>query len=376
MIPIYGSVKNNTFVCEKSNTYTYKKNIYKICYDGNIYSSAIMKQELLSKGYYFETNLEEEVILKAFIEYGIDVYNKFAGHFSFAIWCENKKEIIFMRDYYSLKTFYYKLNDNGEIEFSNKLSTLLYQNISMIKSEQFINTYLKDFDLEDGEIVKNINEIPIIMIYSNKAINKIKEINCTEYGYIFDEVAQIVLANIDSICAIELEEKNNEIDIVMEYILETLKKDKILIKGKYSQKKLNYFLENIELPFFNIAEYKLNFMLKKVKNICLIDLNKENIKRFYNINFFENMFNTKLIFPNFSRKIVLKIEEIYNEPVWQKADISDYRDEEFILNKFQKMLQQTKIPICELKIDDVDYYMMIYLIRLNNWVEKYNIKII
>ena len=27
-------------------------------------------------------------------------------------------------------------------------------------------------------------------------------------------------------------------------------------------------------------------------------------------------------------------------------------------------------------IDDVDYYMMIYLIRLNNWVEKYNIKII
>ena len=31
---IFGMVKDNEFICNNSNTYTYKKNTYKVAYDG------------------------------------------------------------------------------------------------------------------------------------------------------------------------------------------------------------------------------------------------------------------------------------------------------------------------------------------------------
>ena len=55
---------------------------------------------------------ETEVILKAFIHYGYDIFKEFNGNFSIGIWNENKKELILCRDHFGIKPLYYTIFDN------------------------------------------------------------------------------------------------------------------------------------------------------------------------------------------------------------------------------------------------------------------------
>lgn len=361
---IFGTVKNNIFICNNSNTYKYKKSTYRIAYDGKIYNSVIIKQELLSKGYYFETSFEDEVILKAYIEFGFEVYSKFSGHFSIVIWNENKNELVFMKDYYSIKSIYYKQHYNGDIVFSNSLVGILNSTDNVIKYDKFIESYIKSINIQDGFITEEIKESDNIMLYSDNAINQIKSINYSEYGYLFDEVAQVVLNNFEDICIVKLEDKNGEISVVAEYILDILGKEKIVVSKVFSQKKLNSFLTNMVLPFFNLAEYNLTFA--QIKGIGLIDLDSKDVKRFYNIDFFCNQYDINLVFPRFCRKNVFGINEVYLPEY--KGKQNSCVDEELVNKEFKKIENGG--------INDCDYYTKIYFIRLNNWLKKYNIKII
>lgn len=365
----FGTLKDNIFICDNCNIYVYKKNCYKIVCDGNIYNLYIIKEELLSKGYYFETSLEEEVVLKAFIEYGIDVYSKFSGHFSIVIWNENKNELILMKDLYSVKSIYYKILKDGKIIFSNELANLLFYSENIIKYDRFIKTYLINSEFEGELITEDILEITPMIIFSNRLIKKIKNINCRENGCIFDEVAQIVISNLDNICIAKLGYSNNQICSIAKYILEIFNKEKIILSGMYSDERLDFFLANIELPFYNIYEYILNFISERPNQICLVDSAKKDINRFYNMSCYENTFNMQFVFPNFAKEGILNLEENY-EICSQKID--NYINEKVVLNRFEKMLRQTYLPINEL--NDFNYYRMIYLIRLDNWIRKYHIK--
>ena len=212
-------------------------------------------------------------------------------------------------------------------------------------------------------ITDTIKEADEIMLYTDKVINQVKNINYSEYGYLFDEVAQIVLSNLENISIVKLEDKNGEISIVAECILDMLKKEKMLVTKLFSKKSLNWFLTNMSLPFYNLAEYNLAFA--KVKGLGLIDLESNDIKRFYNIDFLCNEFNIRLVFPRFCREKVLGIDEVYLPEY--KEENGNCVDEEFVNKEFEK--------IESWKTDDCVYYKKVYFIRLNNWLKKYNIRI-
>lgn len=372
MCLIFGMVEDNIFTCNNSNTYKYKKNGYKIAYDGSIYSSIIIKQELLSKGYYFETCLEEEIILKAFIEYGFDAYSKFSGHFDIVIWNETTNELVLMKDYYSIKSLYYKKCDNGNIIFSNDLVELLNSTNNVISYDKFVNSYLVNFNIADTFITDDIQEVNSIMMYSNKNIKMIENMKKSEVGYVFDEVAQIIFSNLDEICIVKLEEKDTEVDMVAEYILEKLEKTKRIIVKEFSQKKIEWFLTNMPLPFYNLAEYNLVFTMDKIKCLGIVDFELSNIKRFYNIDFFCKNYNVNLTLPKFNREKILGIDEIYCSN--NKSKQSSLIDKEVVEDAFIDVINQKNIVIND--VENCNYFMKIYFIRLNNWLIKYNIKIV
>ena len=68
---------------------------YWIIYNGEIYNTTELKNELLSLGYSFSTTSDTEVILSAFIHYGPDFVSKLNGIFAFAIWEAKKKQLTF-----------------------------------------------------------------------------------------------------------------------------------------------------------------------------------------------------------------------------------------------------------------------------------------
>ena len=72
----------------------YKKdnNIYAISYNGQIYNTPELKEELLADGFTFEGHSDTEVLLKSYVKWGFDVVNKLNGIFAFAIWDLYKKD--------------------------------------------------------------------------------------------------------------------------------------------------------------------------------------------------------------------------------------------------------------------------------------------
>jgi asparagine synthase (glutamine-hydrolysing) len=94
-----------------------------IVFNGEIYNYLSLKENLIVKGYRFNTNSDTEVILAAYSEWGVLCLNHLNGMFSFSIWDEKKKEMFCARDPIGIKPFYYHINDNS-FSFSSESNSL------------------------------------------------------------------------------------------------------------------------------------------------------------------------------------------------------------------------------------------------------------
>ena len=91
---------------------TYNNTTYTIVYNGQLYNANDIRKDLIDLGYEFNGYCDTEVILKAFVEYGTTIFNKFNGIFSFAIWNDSKKELTLVRDHFGIILLYFLLRLN------------------------------------------------------------------------------------------------------------------------------------------------------------------------------------------------------------------------------------------------------------------------
>ncbi len=121
-------------------TAKYAGNKYTLVYNGQLYNSEEIKNELIeSYGYEFQGYSDTEVILKAYIQWGSEIISKFNGIFSFAIWNENKKELFLARDHFGIKPLYYTIID-GDIIFASEIKAILkYPNVKLELNSQGIS---------------------------------------------------------------------------------------------------------------------------------------------------------------------------------------------------------------------------------------------
>lgn len=103
---------------------TYEGITYTIVYNGQLYNAKDIRENLISLGYEFNGYCDTEVILKAFVHYGTDVFKSFNGIFSFAIWNDSKKELVLARDQFGIKPLYYSIQENTII-FSSEIKAIL-----------------------------------------------------------------------------------------------------------------------------------------------------------------------------------------------------------------------------------------------------------
>jgi asparagine synthase (glutamine-hydrolysing) len=97
---------------------------YTICYNGELYNTAELRNMLKLKGLTFETKTDTEVVLKSYILWGEKALNMFNGIFSFAIFCPEKKELFVARDKMGVKPFFYAERQGGFI-FASEVKSLL-----------------------------------------------------------------------------------------------------------------------------------------------------------------------------------------------------------------------------------------------------------
>jgi asparagine synthase (glutamine-hydrolysing) len=116
---------------------------YTIVFNGEIYNFKELKNDLRSKGYFFNSDSDTEVILYMFKEYGVDCINLLNGDFAFAVYDKIEKELYIVRDRYGIKPLYYSFVDNELIFASEIRSILCYCPTKKEKNYQAYHAFLK-----------------------------------------------------------------------------------------------------------------------------------------------------------------------------------------------------------------------------------------
>jgi len=134
---------------------------YVIVYNGEIYNTDELVPELKKAGYKFETTTDTEVILYAYMHYGIDFVNKLNGIFAFAIWDGGLERLVLYRDRVGVKPLFYTIKDNT-IVFGSEIKALFC--FPGIKPEADINSFREIFGIGPARTPGNgvfcgINEI-------------------------------------------------------------------------------------------------------------------------------------------------------------------------------------------------------------------------
>ena len=105
-----------------------------LTFNGEIYNFKELRQTLKSKGHHFFTQTDTEVIIYAYIEWGLNCIEKFNGMFAFALYDNHKQKLYLVRDRYGIKPLYYSVNgstnnDKRSLLFASEAKSILqYQN--------------------------------------------------------------------------------------------------------------------------------------------------------------------------------------------------------------------------------------------------------
>jgi asparagine synthase (glutamine-hydrolysing) len=93
-----------------------------LVFNGEIYNFHEIKNELIKRGYFFDSNSDTEVIIKAYDAYGIKCIDKFIGMFSFALLDSEKAKLFLVRDRAGVKPMYYYWK-NDVLLFASELKS-------------------------------------------------------------------------------------------------------------------------------------------------------------------------------------------------------------------------------------------------------------
>jgi asparagine synthase (glutamine-hydrolysing) len=163
------------------------KNIW-LVYNGEIYNFRELRQELKERGHRFRTGTDTEVVVYAYIEWGIKCVEKFNGMFAFVLYDNFRKKVYLVRDRYGIKPLYYTVvrinNGKRTLVFASEAKSILeyrdyqidmnydalveyftfqniftdktlYREIKLLSPGHFI-----ELDLADTDHIRNTSNIP------------------------------------------------------------------------------------------------------------------------------------------------------------------------------------------------------------------------
>jgi asparagine synthase (glutamine-hydrolysing) len=95
-----------------------------IVFNGEIYNHLELRAELESRGRFFNTRTDTEVLLQSYLEWGEQCLEHLEGMFAFAIWDGGRGRLFCARDRLGIKPFYYAM-PRDHFVFASEIKALL-----------------------------------------------------------------------------------------------------------------------------------------------------------------------------------------------------------------------------------------------------------
>ena len=129
-----------------------------IVFNGEIYNFLELKEEL--KDYPFTSHCDTEVILAAYLKWGIKCIDRLNGMFAIALFDRKTDELFLVRDRVGKKPLYYSL-ENGGIVFASELKPIMaYPGFHKKINQQVLVRYLyQQYIASPDSIYENVNKL-------------------------------------------------------------------------------------------------------------------------------------------------------------------------------------------------------------------------
>jgi len=121
-----------------------------ITYNGETYNFASVREELISKGYSFQSKSDTETIAASYLEWGEACVNKLNGMWAFAIYDVGNRRLFLSRDRYGIKPLYYGITKKGLV-FSSEIKGLMAAGVELRPCEQAIFDFLYLGNVDNSE---------------------------------------------------------------------------------------------------------------------------------------------------------------------------------------------------------------------------------
>lgn len=183
---------------ETLKVYKYKGEIYIVAYDGDICNKDEIREELIARGDYFNTDEEEEIVLKCYLAFGEEAFNNFEGVFSVGIYNVDDKKLILARDPIGAKSMFFSIVKDDVI-FSNNVGNIVKSRY--VKPEVTYEGIAELMTLgpsrrQNSAIFRNINQLEpgsfLEFNYPNVAVKKYADFEAFSLNESFEDTVENV----------------------------------------------------------------------------------------------------------------------------------------------------------------------------------------
>ena len=95
-----------------------------IAFNGEVYNHLEIRAELEELGHRFQSQCDTETVLRAFLQWDTDCFQRMRGMFAAALWTESRKRLVLVRDRIGIKPLYY-CRRGPDVYFGSELKAIL-----------------------------------------------------------------------------------------------------------------------------------------------------------------------------------------------------------------------------------------------------------
>lgn len=134
---------------------------YWITFNGEVFNYIEIREELKTKGHFFVTQTDTEVIIEAYKEWGVECLQKFNGMFAFALYDKKNKRVFCVRDRVGVKPFYF-FNNKDVFAFASEYKAFIKSGLvpfEINEAQQFDFVVNGNLETCEQSLFKGIHEL-------------------------------------------------------------------------------------------------------------------------------------------------------------------------------------------------------------------------